>query len=250
MLLTNQMLDMKYLQGIVFATILLGMASCVPDDTNIFGCRQPAGPLIEDAFFMGDFDGIKVSHDETVVITQGPLFSVVVEAPESIMQVVDLDNDSGTLVLRYDECVTRTDDVRLLVTLPELKCIDARGDIHVVSTNVIVGNKINIDTRGDITMDLALDMDEIDIDSRGNSNILLEGLCDELDIKVTGDAHVDAFDLTALFADVVVTGDGELFLTVLEFLDVKITGDGEVFFKGDPIISADITGDGHLVDAN
>ena len=59
-------------------SIVLCLNACALDDENILGCRQASGILIEDAFFMGEFDEIKTTKDERVIITEGPFFSVVV----------------------------------------------------------------------------------------------------------------------------------------------------------------------------
>jgi hypothetical protein len=241
---------MKLNNLIVGLCLFVGVTSCRFDDDNIFGCRQASGPIIEDSFFMGEFDGIKVNKEEHVIITQGPIFSVVVEAPASIMEIVDLDNRNGTLELNYDECVQDSETVTLFVTMPVVDCIDVRGNAVVSSSNILSGNKLRLESGGNCLIDLGLDYEEMDLRIRGSSEVLLEGVCEDLDVRISGDGRVEAFGLLTAFTEVDISGDGELFITVLEYLDVEISGSGEVYFKGNPFIDSDISGSGALIDAN
>lgn len=241
---------MKLNKLVLGLCLLLSAASCRFDDDNIFGCRQASGPMIEDSFFMGEFDEIRTSREERVVITEGPLFSVVVEAPSSIMEVVDLDNKNGRLILNYDQCVADSETVTLFVTMPSVRCIDVRGNAEVVSTNVLTGNKLRVEASGNSFVDLGLDYNDLDLRISGSSEAFLEGFSEELDARISGSGSVEAFGLVTEFTDVNVSGNGELFITVLEFLDVQISGNGAVFFKGFPAVDADISGSGSLIDAN
>lgn len=241
---------MKLNNLIIALCLILGTSSCISDDESIFGCRKASGDLIQDSFFMGEFDEIKTSREEHIVITEGPLFSVVVEAPASIMEIVDLDNRNGKLVLDYDECVHDSETVTLFVTMPVVRCIDIRGNSSVSSTNILTGNRLRVETSGSSTIDLGLDFNSVDLRIRGSSDAFLEGFCEDLEVRVSGSANVNAFDLTTAFADIDISGSGELFITVEEFLDANISGSGRVFFKGFPNINSNISGSGSLIDAN
>jgi len=242
--------DMKLLKIMLLGSLILCLNACALDDENILGCRQASGIFIEDAFFMGEFDEIKTTKDERVIITEGPFFSVVVEAPESIMEIVDLDNDNGRLVLRYDECIVDSETVTLFVTMPSVRCIDVRGRSIVSSSNFLTGNKIRVEVSGSASVDLGVLADELDLRVRSNGELVLEGLSERLDARISGNGRVAAFDLTTDFTAADISGDGELLITVHELLDANINGSGALFFKGFPFIDADVSADGILIDAN
>ena len=243
---------MRNIQFIAFVFIVLGLGSCRFDDQTFLGCTRSLGPVVEDSFFMGDFDGIKACNGELIEIRQEDFFSVLVIAPESIMPIVNLDNNNGLLEIDYDNCLENGagSDVTIVISMPELRSIDISNNTELVGINTFIVDDLDIRLRDIGLVDLVLNANTIDVNAKDRSELFLRGICGSAEYRLRDATEVEAFDLITEFADIDVADNAELYLTALELLEGRIRDSGEVFFKGLPFIDVIVEDAGHLVDAN
>lgn len=243
---------MRNIQLIAVIFIVFGLGSCRLDDQTFLGCTRSLGPIVEDSFFMGDFDGIKACNGELIEIRQESFFSILVLAPESIMPIVNLDNRNGLLEIDYDDCLDNGagSDVTIVISMPTLRTIDISNNTELVGVNTFVVDDLDIRLRDVGLVDLVVNANTIDVNAKNRSELFLRGICGSAEYRLRDDTEVEAFDLISEFSDVDVANGAELYLTALELLEGRIRDSGEVFFKGLPFIDVIIEDAGHLVDAN
>lgn len=214
------------------ASVLL---SCSSDDSgnNPFddNCIRVSGGVVTEERDLVNFHSVVNTIPADIIIEQGPLEAVLVEAPSDIMEELKTTVQSSTLTIEIDRCVEDLENVRIFVTIPEIRRLVLTG----------VGN---MDTVGDISTD------ELDITLTGVGQFNLSGDATTLNISLTGVGNVNAFELMINTCNISTTGTGDVEVNVSDELNVTISGVGFVYYEGNPVITANITGQGAVIDSN
>ena len=213
------------------------LAACTSDDTvdnPLFigdTCLRGTGPVTTELRDLGNFTGIISSIPANVIITQGLVEPVRIDAPTNVLSALTTTVNNNSLNIRIDECIEDLGDVNIFVTIPDIELLVLAG----------VGN---------MNTSEAIDVDNLDISLTGVGNFSLKGTADNLDINLTGVGDVDAFQFVSDVCDISISGAGNAEVSVNDELNVIITGVGSVFFLGMPTVTSTITGDGSVIDVN
>jgi hypothetical protein len=239
---------------ISFTTALalaLILGSCHFDDDDFFHghCVKGVGNIVETTIKVPSFDGVLLTTDVKVNITQGSPQKVVVSGENNIIDVLFLKVDQGVLEIGFTECVNRH-NLEIDLTMPDIELVNNSGSGEIYGTNFFDVPEIVLRNTGSGNINLGLNTDEIDAAISGSGNIDIEGETEYLYSKISGSGDIHAFKLKSNKANVQVTGSGDADVWVIKVLDVKISGSGSVYYKGKPVINFNRTGSGNLVDAN
>jgi hypothetical protein len=230
--------------------LLFSLNGCVFDDDGFFGCERGEGPIVVQSVELPDLEGIKVSIDADVYLTQGPIQSIEIEGEENVIESLDLDVDRGIWKIRFDGCVRRYEPLRIYITLDELEEVELAGSGTIYSENFFTTNNLDLKISGAGNIDLAVYADKVDGTISGSGQILLEGTTKRFDHKVSGAGDIRSFGLLAEKGDAKISGSGFMEVYAEDRLDVKISGSGNVYYRGNPNLDINITGSGQVVDAN
>ena len=239
----------------LFAVLLL--PACVIDiDDNDFdddgfnNCIRGEGGTVTADLNLNEFNGIKLEVDAEVFLTQGNNQSVTVEAEDNIIDVLDLDVQNNIWKIEFDQCVRDHDDIRIFITMPNIRFLSITGSGLIRGENNFNVNNIDLRISGSGDMDLALDAANVDARISGSGKMFLEGNTEEFDFSIAGSGDYRAFDLNAERGDIEVTGSGDSEVRVNDFLDIEINGSGDVYYKGFPALDVEINGSGRVVNSN
>ncbi len=233
--------------------LCMTVSSCfidVDDDDGFFGCVDGDGPIVEQTLTLDEFSGIELNLPIEVILTQGDVQQVVVEGKQNIIDELERDVRSGVWEIETRDCVRDIGNMKIFITIPEIRELSIAGSGEIFGDNVFIVNDVELQISGSGDMDLAMEGDDFEAVITGSGNIKLEGIADELDLKITGSGDISAFDMDALRARVEITGSGNAEVSVQDELDVKISGSGDVRYKGTPSLDVSISGSGRVVDAN
>ncbi|MEM9919091.1 MAG: head GIN domain-containing protein [Bacteroidota bacterium] len=245
--------QLKWISSLLVVCTLLFSACNLDlddDDDGLFDCESGKGEVVTDEISIGDFTGIKLRIGADVYIRQGSPQKVEIEAQQNIINQLDRDIDNDNWEIEFDGCVKNHRDIRVFVTLPEIKNISIEGSGSVFSENTLDADQLVLRISGSGDMDLAVDADELDTKISGSGDIKIEGKSNEFDLRINGSGDFRAFNMDAERGDIRITGSGNAEVTVENVLDVNITGSGDVRYRGNPTINEKITGSGDLIDAN
>ncbi len=190
----------------------LGVAGWKHNSERIKG----SGRVVEKVLNLEGFDRVRIDAVADVDIKIGSEFSVVLEAEDNIIDLVEVDVAGGKLVIDMDDgySIDTDESIRFEITMPELEGLIFRGVGDVRVTN--------------------LNAKELEIECPGVGKLYCEGKAKRVYIDFSGVGSMDLGDLVASRARVRVDGVGTVIVNVEDDLDVDVNGMGTVRYYGDP----------------
>ncbi len=224
------------IRGILFLIVVAFLAACSDDsDSNplISGdnCIRGDGAIVTETRDLPDFTTINSTIVADIFVTQGPLEPIRIEAQQNILDELETQVSINTLTISFDECVEDVDNIRIFITIPDIRAL--------ILTGVGSMNTVN-----------QIDVDDLDINLTGVGNFNLEGTADNLNVLITGVGDVLGFSFNTDQCNINITGEGDAEVFVNNELNVTITGIGTVFYLGSPTVTSTITGTGSVIDVN
>jgi len=202
-----------------------------------------------------DREDVKISITmkaiESIIISG----DAVVDSEGTWTDLGDLDlsiEGDGTMNIDFNEVnemVIQVDgdgEFNLTGIADELK-VDLSGDA-ILNTEGLNARKAAIKIEGDADCELTVS-EEIDIDVKGDGTLEIWGTADEQKIDVSGDASIRNFELISQTTKIRIQGDANCEVTVEESLTVEIRGDGSICYRGQPSLEVDV-GSGSISDCN
>ena len=151
----NQNLNWVFL----LAFLMIGSSGCYfgdDDDGGFLRCERGDGDTVTEEFDLSNFDGIQLTTDAEVFLTQGSEQRVTVEGPENLVDLLELDVQGDTWEIEFDRCVRDADEVKIFITIPEIRLIQVSGSGKVFGENRFNGENLDLRISGSGDMDLAL----------------------------------------------------------------------------------------------
>ncbi len=195
-------------------------------------------------------DCIEGSGIESTIATNVRLFEIVNN--ETTVDII-LDNSisEDEILITGDDNLLELYDITEEFGVLEIKsnanCIQSTTPLFITLNPSTVSEFANSST-GDIKGEHVKEF--LNINNSGTGDITLSGNFASLTLNNSGTGEVDLESAPVGAANVVSSGTGDIFLTVVQSLDVSISGTGDVLFKGDPVITSTISGTGELIDNN
>jgi hypothetical protein len=224
----------KVLKFVVVLLCLIIFSCDLDNDTISFSgtnCVDGQGVVVSESRVLNDFNGINSSIYGDILITQGPLEDVILEAQQNILDVIETNVVNGELIITLNRCIDIFEPIKVHITIPDIQNLTLTGVGEFVSQNDFSSANL------DITL-------------TGTGDFDLKGTVNNLDILLTGVGDVNAFDLISDVCNVNVTGVGDIEVFANEELNVILSGVGNVFYMGNPDLTINITGSGNVIDSN
>lgn len=218
----------KWLFTVLIAVALL-MSGCCSVARLASGTIQGSGRVADETRDLGDITSIVLQSSADVDVTFGDAGSVVVEAEDNILPLIETKVQNGQLVIstRPNARISTTRPVRVRVITQSLDMISLRG-----SGNIKVSD---------------LDGDALQIDLPGSGNITVTGAVNKVEITLRGSGEIICSGLKAKAAAVQLPGSGNVTVYASESLDANIQGSGNIQYSGDPVtVHRNVTGSGNI----
>jgi hypothetical protein len=202
--------------GVVFANLFsFGRWSSRLFNVSVnFGSVHGSGNLANEKRAVSDFDSIDVSSVFQVELVVGKEHSIEVEADDNLIQHIETKVHNGTLRIQLDRKVSTKNHMRVIVTAPNIKHIEASGAAKI-SASGISGESLTID-------------------SSGASRISLSGESATLSVDVSGASNVDAANLKAVDVNIDASGASRVDINVSGDLRADASGASRITYSGGP----------------
>lgn len=218
-----------FIHPLLFALILLTSCS---DDDDINSCVEATGPITSEIRVVDSFHSVSLQGVGNILLTQGPTQSLRIETHEGVLNNLKTTVVNEVLQIDFESCLQgEINQLDIFITIPEIR-------------------RLELDGVGTITAQNNFDLDNLSLGLRGVGDITINGTTDLLEINSLGVGNVHAFEMISDMCNIVLSGVGNVEVTVNSELDVVISGAGNVFYRGDPTITTDIAGSGNLINAN
>jgi hypothetical protein len=215
--------------------------------------HRPAPPVVTAApqtFDLAEFDEIRTSGPQQVVVTLGETQSVRSEgSPEALGQLEVL-VEGGELIIRpkdgYAMDWDNLSSATFHVTLPDLDAVALEGSGNL-RVDRIEGESFTATIEGSGELTIAdMEVEEAESSIGGSGTITAAGTARETRVEIGGSGDVKAEGLRSDEASVEIAGSGNVALTVQDEARVEIAGSGDVDISGPARCSVSNVGGGNV----
>lgn len=225
------------------------MFSIIQNGNFFIGLGEPgSGNILTETRKVGNFQSIKLDYPAQVVITQGSVESVKVEAEDNVLPGLktQVQNDRLGIFYKVDDGrhVNPKKPVKITIVVKNLNTVDftSAGDLTI---NGLTTDKLDISlsSAGNFKMS-ELNVKALSVNLSGAGSMTASGITDNLDVNISGFGSFNGKELHGKFAHVNLTGAGGAIVWVDGSLNVNISGAGSVNYYGSPTVNKQVSGVG------
>ena len=212
----------------VFLIMILVQGACSLGSINpnsVVG----SGKVASEIRSVSGFSSVALQGSGNVDVTLGDTESVIIEADDNILPLIETNVLAGQLIISTKGYTTINPitPVRVNVTMKTLKglTLSGSGNIHVAKM------------AGDSLM----------VNLPGSGNITVTGSVTNVDASLSGSGNIYCSGLQAKSATVTLNGSGEVEVFASQSLNAGVLGSGTIRYGGNPSqISKSISGSGSI----
>ena len=206
------------------------------------------GKVITEERPVSEFDKVNLTGSGEATIVQGDSESLVIEAEENILPLLESNVVAGTLNIgpKDNKALNPTKPIKYTITMREINGISTTGSGKINAAEIAT-SVLGVDLSGSGGVNVTtLIADTINLNQSGSGDVNIGGQVTDQIIVMSGSGDYEAAELDSRIADIQMSGSGNAVLQVEDVLDVEISGSGRVSYHGDPLVTSDITGSGKL----
>ena len=178
-----------------------------------------------------DFDSLIINLAADIEFRQGET-SFEMSGPQNVLEVINVRNEDGTLVVDFgDRKVRKLKKLKLVISTPSLASVEINGAASFEAAGPVVCSDLSIVTRGSSEFDIErLEAGNVDIQIFGASDTNIDNIASKsLSIKIHGAGDCDVSGSTGS-VDVSISGAGDIDLSdlVADSYSQSISGAGDI----------------------
>jgi hypothetical protein len=198
---------------LVLSSIMLSACLGIPFNKQVI---KGSGNLSSETRNVSGFSAISLAGSANIDVNFGSDETVVVEAEDNILPVIETVVQKNVLVIRtkLNYNVQATEPIQIRVTMKSLDSVTIPGS-------------------GNITVS-GLDTSSFRVTMPGSGNIIVDGKANDVNISLDGSGNILCENLKAKDATVRLDGSGNITVNASESLDASIKGSGDITYSGNP----------------
>jgi hypothetical protein len=220
-------------------------------DNNFGGGTPGSGKIVTETREVQDFLAVSVAYPAEVLIQQGEVESVKIEAEDNLIPQLNTAMENGTLVIRNKEIdwnkrVNPTRPVRITILVKDLRDLNfsSAGSVRIEKL-ATADLSVRISGTGSLTIE-QLETRLLDCRLSGAGSINVAGLADNLKLVISGVGSFEGANLFSQTADARISGAGSATVHPKNELSASISGTGSIRYYGTPSVSQHVSGLGSV----
>ncbi len=211
------------------------------------GLVRGSGDIETEERNVSGFSEIEFTGMGNLIITQGEEESLLVEADDNILPLIETDVSGNELTIRFRRgySFVPVKNINFYLCVVDLNKISMSGAGRVDCEGLDT-DRFEFDISGVGDIDFNINANEISTKSTGAGDLTLSGKVDSQSVNISGVGKYNAKELESKGCKIEVSGAGSATVNVTEELDVNISGVGNVYYIGVPIVKQDISGLGRI----
>jgi hypothetical protein len=188
-----------------------------------------SGNLTSETRNVSGFSAVSLAGSGNVEVAFGPNETVIVEAEDNILPVIETVVEKGVLVIRTkpNYNIQATKPIQIYITMKSLDGVSISG-----SGNITVSD---------------LNTNSFSVAMPGSGNITVGGTANNVNIALAGSGNILCENLKAKDATVTLNGSGNITVNASESLDASIKGSGDIHYSGNPTtVNKSVAGSGSI----
>lgn len=209
------------------------------------------GETVKREISLSDLNAVGLGIAADVILTHGSPQKIVIEGQQNIIDNIRKEVKNGMWNIYYEQNVREAKDVRIYITLDDLRSVSVAGSGHIRGTNRFPGlDDIDLHVSGSGGITLEYEASSSDVALSGSGELDLSGKSKELSIAISGSGEVDATRLEATSCEVSISGSGDASVKASTSLEAAISGSGDVRYMGSPSVTSHVSGSGSVSKVN
>ncbi len=203
------------------------------------------GSAVTENWDLSSFDGIALSVNADVYLTQGSSQSIKVSGQKNILDNIERNVKDDVWKIKFKERVKKHEELKIWITIPDLTkvAVAGSGDVKGENTFRDLGD-LNLAVAGSGDINLSFEAGDVNTSISGSGDISLAGSAKSNNIAISGAGDISAFDLRTSSCNISIAGSGDCQVNASNNLDVTIAGSGDVVYVGSPKVTKKIAGSG------
>jgi carbon monoxide dehydrogenase subunit G len=231
----------KSLWGIIGILIMVVMAS---------GCvGTGSGNVVKENRDLSGFKEISLNGDINLILKQGDVESVEVEAEDNIISDIKTQVTGNKLMISHEgasSMIRPTKPINVYVTVKDINSIEISGSGKVEGSNINTNN-LDLSISGSGTSAIEnLTANNLKASISGSGKIELTGKTSSQNINIEGSGEYKTKNLQSEKTVITIDGSGSAEVNTSQNLEINITGSGKVSYSGNPTIKQNINGQGDV----
>ena len=219
------------------------------------GGIQGSGEIESETREVQKFLAVSIDYPADVIIQQGKVESVKLEADDNLLSQLTTEVNDETLVIEnkeesWSKRVKPTERVKITIIVKDLHQIEF-SSAGILRVDGLKTDELSVSLNGAGEMSLNnLDVNKLESRLSGAGNIKANGTADELDLRISGVGSFEAPELQSMVASVRISGAGSATVRVEDDLTARVSGAGSVKYYGSPNLDEDVSGAGSVSQAD
>ena len=209
-----------FLAALIIGVAISGAFSFGPGPRDIFDLASlfkgevGSGHIETSKRDVADFNKLKVGGVFDVEVSRGDKYSVEVIADDNLLPFIRTEVDGDTLSIYSDAKISKSSQLRVVITAPDIRKVKATGASKVLLKDV--------------------SNEELALNASGASKITASGSTALLTIDVSGASKVLGSDLASKQATVETSGASSADIKVSDSLNAHASGASHIRYVGSP----------------
>lgn len=194
------------------------------------------GKVVKEERSVTGFDEISVSTGIELILNQDSFEKVVVETDENILKILKTEVSGNKLKIFLEEGVNHAKELKVYVTVKQLKSVSASAGSEVKTTGKINADqmKISSSSGSEITMELGCSV--VKLDASSGSELTVYGNTVEVKAESSSGSELDASNLVAEKGEASASSGSELFVHITKELKAHASSGANINVSGNPAI--------------
>ena len=244
----NKKNQIKKMIKVVFILAIIGILAIFAASCKwTIGFVRGSGDIKTEERDVSDFHKVHLSGVGNLIITQGEEESLIIEADDNIIPLIDTDVFGERLTISFKRGYNfiPSANIKFYLTVIDLDEISLSG-AGIIDCEDFRTESLEFEVSGAGDLNFNVNAERIEINSSGAADITLSGKADSQNIEISGAGKYNGEKLESRECEITVSGAGSVTVSVSEKLDVEINGVGNVYYIGNPQVTQDISGLGKI----
>jgi len=225
------------------------------------------GKVVSQTRAVSGFDAVSVSGPGELTVSQGSEESLVIEADENLLPLIESKVSGGHLWIGPRHVNVRpTKGIRYELKLKNLNALALSGSIHAdlgriktenltlrvsgsgaIEVGPLEVKDLSAQTSGSGRVEVTqLEATQLSVHISGSGRTEMAGSVERQEIRISGSGRYDASELRSNQAIADISGSGRATIKVKDTLKAKTSGSGGVKYYGSPQVTRSVSGSGHV----
>lgn len=185
---------------------------------------------------VSDFDKLEVEGVFEVDVTYSSTEEIEIDAPENLMEYIELNVRSKTLSIEIDKNtqITSSCSIKVHIKTAKLNGFELSGASSVELNNTLKDNDLSIESSGAANFKGDVEVNEADLELSGASTVNLSGNAAEASLELSGASQVNNYNFKVDNLNVDLSGASSAQIASSKTIKGDLSGASSLTYKGKP----------------